>query len=155
MPHGLPTKSQYSHNLKTQVRWVKHNGLIRYTSHWTRKNKTIRLPKPECLVFPVTAIFEILDVPVSTVQFSTTSFWGTSIKVFALPPLGDKYKSFHQRKYSSLSLWNLFPSSLSNIFVIYEKSKLRLSGILFVSTSASWSNLHGICYSWRWSLLDS
>jgi hypothetical protein len=26
--HGLPTKSKCSHSLKTQVRWVKHNGLI-------------------------------------------------------------------------------------------------------------------------------
>jgi hypothetical protein len=28
-------------NLKTQVRWVKHNDLIYYISHWTRKNKTV------------------------------------------------------------------------------------------------------------------
>jgi hypothetical protein len=52
-------------SLKTQVSWVKHNGLIHYTSHWTRKNKTVQFPKLECPILPVMAIIQILDVLVS------------------------------------------------------------------------------------------
>jgi hypothetical protein len=52
------------HSLRTQVWWVKHNGLIYCTSHWNRKNRTIRFPKPECPILPITAIIQILDVPV-------------------------------------------------------------------------------------------
>jgi hypothetical protein len=73
IPHGLPTKSECSHSLKIQVRRVKHNGIIHYTSHWIRKNKTVWFHKPECSVLPIMAIFQIsdvlvlkLDVPVST-----------------------------------------------------------------------------------------
>jgi hypothetical protein len=57
IPHRLLTKSQCSHSLKPQVKWVKHNGLIHYISRWTRKNKTVWFPKLECLIFPVTIIF--------------------------------------------------------------------------------------------------
>jgi hypothetical protein len=34
-------------SLNTQVRWVKHNGHTHSTSHWTRKNRMVRFPKPE------------------------------------------------------------------------------------------------------------
>jgi hypothetical protein len=57
IPHELPIKSQFSYSLKRQVRWVKHNDIIHYTSRWTRKNKIVQFFKPECPVFPVTAIF--------------------------------------------------------------------------------------------------
>jgi hypothetical protein len=50
-------------------------------------------------------------------------------------------------------LCELSPTPLCEVCVICEKSKLGLSEILFVSTWALWSNLRGICYSWRWSLL--
>jgi hypothetical protein len=42
--HGLPTKSQCSHSLKIQVRWVKHNGLVHSTSHQPWKNRIFRFP---------------------------------------------------------------------------------------------------------------
>jgi hypothetical protein len=58
---GYRMDCQQSHNaqhsLKTQVRWVKHNSFIHYTSHWTRKNKTVQFPKLEGLVLPVMTIF--------------------------------------------------------------------------------------------------
>jgi hypothetical protein len=46
--HGLPTKSQCSHSLKTQVRWVKHNGLIHFTSHQILKKPYVPIFKTEC-----------------------------------------------------------------------------------------------------------
>jgi hypothetical protein len=62
---------------------VKYNGLIHYTSRWTRKNKIVRFPKSKCLIFSVTDIFQISDALI----FKTASFWGTSIKAFPLPHL--------------------------------------------------------------------
>jgi hypothetical protein len=71
--HGLLTKSQCSHSIKTQVRWVKHYGLIHSTSHQTLEKSYVPVSKPECPVWPVTAIFQKsdvlipkMDVPVST-----------------------------------------------------------------------------------------
>jgi hypothetical protein len=42
--HGLPTKSQCPHRLKTQVRSVKHNDLIHSTSHQILENRMFRFP---------------------------------------------------------------------------------------------------------------
>ncbi len=50
MSHGLPTKSQCSHSLKTQVRWVKYNGLIHSTSHQILEKPYIPVSKLRCLV---------------------------------------------------------------------------------------------------------
>jgi hypothetical protein len=55
--HKLSTKSQCSHSLKTQVRWVKHNDLIHSTSHQTLEKSYIPVSKPECPVWPLTTIF--------------------------------------------------------------------------------------------------
>jgi hypothetical protein len=52
------------HSLKTQVRWVKHNGLTHSTYLETLEKPYALVSKPECLVWPVTAIFQILDVSV-------------------------------------------------------------------------------------------
>jgi hypothetical protein len=71
--YALPTKSQCSHSLKTQVRWVKHNGLIYSTSHQTLEKLYVSVSKPECLVWPVMAIFQKSEVPIpkSDVLIST------------------------------------------------------------------------------------
>jgi hypothetical protein len=63
-------------SLNTQVRWVKHNGHTHYISHWTRKTRMVRFPKPEgpvwadelqLLVFKYRMFwFPKLDVPVFT-----------------------------------------------------------------------------------------
>jgi hypothetical protein len=52
------------HILKTQVRWVKHNGLIHSTSYKTLEKPYVPVSKPEGQVWPVMAIFQILDIPV-------------------------------------------------------------------------------------------
>jgi hypothetical protein len=52
------------HILKPQMRWVKHNDLIHYNSHWTRKNRTVQFFKPDGPVLHVTSIIQISDVPV-------------------------------------------------------------------------------------------
>jgi hypothetical protein len=57
IPHGLPTKSQCSHSLKTQVRSVKHNGLIHSTSLQTLEKLYVPVSKAKCPVWPVTTIF--------------------------------------------------------------------------------------------------
>jgi hypothetical protein len=62
--HGLPTKSQWSQSLKTQVRWVKNNGLIHSTSHKTLDKPYVPVSKSEGPVCPVVTIFWILDVPI-------------------------------------------------------------------------------------------
>jgi hypothetical protein len=81
--YGLPTKSQCSHSLKTQVRWVKHNDLIHSTSHQTLEKLYVPIFKPECLVWPVTTIFQKLDVPILKLDvpillasFQWLVFWG-------------------------------------------------------------------------------
>jgi hypothetical protein len=45
--HVLPTKSQYLHSLKTQVRQVKHNGIIHSTSPKTLEELYVPVSKPE------------------------------------------------------------------------------------------------------------
>jgi hypothetical protein len=62
--YGLLIKSQCSHSLKTQVRWVKHNGLIHSTSHQTLEKPYVLVSKLECPVWHVMAIFQKPDVPI-------------------------------------------------------------------------------------------
>jgi hypothetical protein len=60
------------------------------------------------------------------------SFWRISIKASPLPPLeaaGSTNENTHH-----ISLYELSPTPLSEICVIYEKFKLDLSEILFLST---------------------
>jgi hypothetical protein len=54
----------------------------------------VPVSKPECLVWPITAIIQISDVlvlksdiSVFTGKFPMARFWGISIKAFPLPPL--------------------------------------------------------------------
>jgi hypothetical protein len=42
----------------------KHNGLIHSTSHQTLEKPYVPVSKPECPVWPVTAIFQKPDVPI-------------------------------------------------------------------------------------------
>jgi hypothetical protein len=63
--HGLPTKSQCSHCLKTQVRIVKHNGLIHSNSHQILEESYVSVSKTECPVWPVTTVFQKPDAPIS------------------------------------------------------------------------------------------
>jgi hypothetical protein len=62
--YELPIKFQCLHNLKTQMKWVKHNGLIHSSSHQTLEKLYVPVSKPECPVWPVTAIFQKPDVPI-------------------------------------------------------------------------------------------
>jgi hypothetical protein len=99
----------------------------------------VQFPKPDCPIWHVTTIIQILDVsiskldvPVFTGYFPTASFWGASIKSSPLCPLeaaGSTNKNTHP-----ISLCELSPTPLSKVWLIYEKSKLGLSEILFVST---------------------
>jgi hypothetical protein len=59
------------HSLKTQVRWVKHNGHTHThtTSHWTLENLMFWFPKLEHPVYVVIAIFQILDALVQNRMF--------------------------------------------------------------------------------------
>jgi hypothetical protein len=55
-------------SLNTQVRWVKHNDHTYSISHWTRKKRMVRFPKPEGPVWVdelKRLVFQIPDVPVS------------------------------------------------------------------------------------------
>jgi hypothetical protein len=52
------------------------------------------------------------------------SFWWTSINAFPLPPL-EGAGAIHET-YSFLSLCELSPVSLCEVYVIYEKSKFEL-----------------------------
>jgi hypothetical protein len=60
------------------------------------------------------------------------TFWGASIKASLIPPL-DAAGSTNENTHP-ISLFELSPTPLSEVCVIYKKSKLVLSEILFVST---------------------
>jgi hypothetical protein len=105
----------------------------------------VQFPKPDCSVWPVTTIIQILDVPipksdvlVSNGLFSTASFFvggrvrGASIKAFPLPLLEDADST--NENTHPIRLCELSPTPLSEVWLIYEKFKLWLSEILFVST---------------------
>ncbi len=48
MLHRLSTKSHAQQTLKTQVRWVKHNGLIHSTSHQTLEKSNVPILEVGC-----------------------------------------------------------------------------------------------------------
>jgi hypothetical protein len=90
---------------------VKRNGLIHYTSLWTRKNRTVWFSKPDGPILPGMSIIQISDVPIFTDYFPTAS-WGA-------PSFGGCWYNQWSKLFSK-HLWALPYTSLWGLCDLWE-----------------------------------
>jgi hypothetical protein len=93
-------------SINTQVRWVKRNGHTYSTSHWIRKNRMVRFPKPEGPVWTD-------ELQQLVFKYRMFRFLGDKYKIFPPPSFGGCYT--HPKP-----LWALLNPSLWGFCDLWE-----------------------------------